>query len=98
MVTVESYSRVHDLACTLTLQLMDECGSRQMNFRSFAQLFGIMSRTTLQERLKLLYTLHVEELTCNGETAEKGRGSLENSSNTSQTGERISVTFELLQM
>ena len=76
------------------MQLMDGCGSRQMNFRSFTQLFGIMSRTTLQERLKLLYTLHVEELTHNRETVEEGRGSLENSSNTSQTGEKMSVTFE----
>jgi hypothetical protein len=33
-----------------------------MNFHNFCQLFGIMSRSTLQERLKLLYILHLNEL------------------------------------
>lgn len=34
-----------------------------MNFLAFCQLFGVMSRSRLQERLKLLYILHVKELT-----------------------------------
>ena len=34
-----------------------------MNFLAFCQLFGVMSRSRLQERLKLLYVLHVKELT-----------------------------------
>ncbi len=42
---------------------MNPSGSGQMNFYSFCQLFGVMSRATLQERLKLLYILHVKELT-----------------------------------
>ena len=34
-----------------------------MNFLAFCQLFGVMSRSRLQERLKLLYILHVKKLT-----------------------------------
>ena len=41
---------------------MDTTGTGQMNFSSFCQLFGLMSRSRLQERLKLLYTLHLSEL------------------------------------
>ena len=34
-----------------------------MNFLAFCQLFGVMSRSRLQDRLKLLYILHVKKLT-----------------------------------
>ena len=34
-----------------------------MNFLAFCQLFGVMSRSRLQERLKLLYILHAKKLT-----------------------------------
>lgn len=43
----------------LYLQLMDTNKSQQMNFHSFVLLFGLMSKATLQERLKLLYILHL---------------------------------------
>ena len=33
-----------------------------MNFHSFVLLFGLMSKATLQERLKLLYILHLSRL------------------------------------
>ena len=33
-----------------------------MNFHSFVLLFGLMSKATLQERLKLLYILHLSHL------------------------------------
>lgn len=46
----------------LFVQLMDFNGSQQMNFHSFVQLFGLMSKATLQERLKLLYILHQSQL------------------------------------
>ena len=42
---------------------MDRSGSGQMNFLAFCQLFGVMSRSRLQERLKLLYILHAKKLT-----------------------------------
>ena len=41
---------------------MDLTGSQQMNFHSFVLLFGLMSKATLQERLKLLYVLHLTRL------------------------------------
>ena len=44
------------------MQLMDINDSRQMNFHSFVLLFGLMSKATLQERLKLLYILHLNQL------------------------------------
>lgn len=44
------------------MQLMDITGSHQMNFHSFVLLFGLMSKATLQERLKLLYILHRNQL------------------------------------
>ena len=47
---------------THTLQLVDITGTGQMSFNSFCQLFGIMSRSTLQERLKLLFILHMDQL------------------------------------
>ena len=47
----------------LFIKLMDRSGSGQMNFLAFCQLFGVMSRSRLQERLKLLYILHVKKLT-----------------------------------
>ena len=37
---------------------MDSSHSGQMNFYSFTQLLGVMSRATLQERLKVLFILH----------------------------------------
>ena len=42
---------------------MDRCGSGKMNFNNFCQLLGVMSKATLQERLKLLYVLHLREMT-----------------------------------
>ena len=41
---------------------MDITDSHQMNFHSFVLLFGLMSKATLQERLKLLYILHQDQL------------------------------------
>ena len=41
---------------------MDTNESQQMNFHSFVLLFGLMSKATLQERLKLLYILHLTRL------------------------------------
>jgi len=43
--------------------LVDPDSTGQMNFRSFVELFDIMSKATLQERLKLLFILHIKELT-----------------------------------
>ena len=73
------------------VQLVDKCGSGQMNFRSFVQLFGVMSRTTLQERLKLVFTLHIKELTRSRGPSVEGKGSLENSSNVIESGEKMTV-------
>ena len=33
-----------------------------MNFRDFCLLFAVMSKAPLQDRLKLLYCLHCEQL------------------------------------
>ena len=52
------------------MQLMDITDSHQMNFHSFVLLFGLMSKTTLQERLKLLYILHRNQL-LNSRSASK---------------------------
>lgn len=54
------------------VQLVDTTATGQMNFNSFCQLFGIMSRSTLQERLKLLFILHLKELTECEEEEEHG--------------------------
>lgn len=43
-------------------KLVDTTNTGQMSFYDFCGLFGIMSRSTLQERLKLLYILHLKEL------------------------------------
>ncbi len=48
--------------CICDLQLVDTTATGQMNFHSFCQILGIMSRSTLQERLKLLYILHLDDL------------------------------------
>lgn len=61
------------------VQLVDPCGSGQMNFNSFVQLFGIMSKATLQERLKLLFILHIKELTQTHQGDSQAKSSLENS-------------------
>ena len=49
------------------MQLVDTTGTGQMNFNSFCQILGIMSRSTLQERLKLLYILHLSDLSDDAE-------------------------------
>lgn len=52
------------------MQLMDMKDSHQMNFHSFVLLFGLMSKATLQERLKLLYILHLNRLLNPNSTSE----------------------------
>ena len=64
---------------------MDPNGTGQMNFYNFVELFGIMSRATLQDRLKLLFILHVKELTAHKQFSMQE--SLENSSNTIESSE-----------
>lgn len=59
---------------------MDPNDTGQMNFYNFVELFGIMSRATLQDRLKLLFILHIKELTAGKQSSVQK--SLENSSNT----------------
>ena len=49
---------------------MDITDSHQMNFHSFVLLFGLMSKATLQERLKLIYILHRNQLLISDSTSE----------------------------
>ena len=50
-------SSVHCVVCVcmLHVQLMDTLGTGQMTFGAFTQLFGVMSRTTLQVRVVCVY-------------------------------------------
>ena len=43
-----------------TLQLIDLEDTGLINFHGFCQLFSVMSRSTLQDRLRLLYSLHID--------------------------------------
>ena len=64
---------------------MDTNESQQMNFHSFVLLFGLMSKATLQERLKLLYVLHLTQLLDESNTnAYPAKGSCDESSKTPQ--------------
>ena len=76
----------------MCIQLMDLNGSHQMNFHSFVLLFGLMSKATLQERLKLLYILHLTQLLdqkSNGGKFHKGSVDCESSKNIIITSVRI---------
>jgi len=42
------------------LQLIDLDDTGLINFHGFCQLFSVMSRSTLQDRLRLLYSLHID--------------------------------------
>ena len=42
------------------LQLIDLEDTGLINFHGFCQLFSVMSRSTLQDRLRLLYSLHID--------------------------------------
>ena len=42
------------------LQLIDLEDTGLINFHGFCQLFSVMSRATLQDRLRLLYSLHID--------------------------------------
>ena len=43
-----------------TFQLIDLESTGLINFHGFCQLFSVMSRSTLQDRLRLLYSLHID--------------------------------------
>ena len=44
----------------MVLQLVDLEETGLINFHGFCQLFSVMSRSTLQDRLRLLYSLHID--------------------------------------
>ena len=66
---------------------MDLNGTQQMNFHSFVLLFGLMSKATLQERLKLIYVLHLTQL--------QNRGSSDMESSTTTESSKISPSHSV---
>ena len=53
-------------------QLTDTENVKQMNFSVFSKAFFVMTKATLQERLKLLFSLHCSKLTTSVSSPQSG--------------------------